>query len=104
MLERLTRLLFYKKVKTPKFNWNFWTDNEYTAYELLKRFPWLPNQFKEKLKGNKIGKVSNKAIFRALEQGAITINGKKPKPKDIITFPIEEFVFFKGGKNQITIR
>lgn len=37
-----------------------------TAYEFLKSYQWLPSQFKERLKGNKIGKISNKAIFRGL--------------------------------------
>ena len=75
-----------------------------TVYEFLKSYRWLPSHFKERLRGGGIGKVSNKAIFRGLEQGAVTINGKKPKPNEIIELPIEELVFFKGGRGQITHR
>lgn len=81
-----------------------YTLKPYTAHEFVKRWPWLPHHFREKLKGSNVGKVSNKAIWRALEDGAITINGKRPGPKDTIEFPIEEFIFFKGSKNQVTIR
>lgn len=40
---------------------------------------------------------SNGVLRRWLEQGAVIINGVRPKPKDKISFPIIQLVFFPSG-------
>ena len=42
-------------------------------------------------------------LKRMLDQGAITVNGRKPKADDQMELPIWELVFFKGAKGQCTI-
>lgn len=49
------------------------------------------------------GDMSISGVHRMLEQGAITINGTKPKADDIMPFPIWELVFFKGAERQCTL-
>lgn len=48
--------------------------------------------------------TSSSAIKRMLENKAVTINGDKPGPKDNVMFPVDELVFFKGSKSQVTIQ
>jgi hypothetical protein len=45
---------------------------------------------------------SRSEVKRWLEQGAIRINGKFPKPHECVYFPIEDLVFFPGAKRQTT--
>ena len=47
--------------------------------------------------------VSGGQIKRMLENKAVTINGKKPGPKDQVEFPIFELIFCKGSKSQVTL-
>lgn len=47
--------------------------------------------------------ASNSQKRRLLEQKAVVINGETPGPDDIITFPLEQLVFFPNGKNKTTI-
>lgn len=49
------------------------------------------------------GDPSISQIRRMLEQGAVTLNGRKPKLDDLMEFPIWELVFFKGAKSQCTL-
>lgn len=42
--------------------------------------------------------ASNSEIRRWLEQSAVVINGVKPKPKDLITFPVTSLIFFPKSK------
>jgi len=46
---------------------------------------------------------SMSAVRRMFEQQTMTLNGVKPKPDDMMEFPIWELVFFKGSKRQHTI-
>lgn len=42
--------------------------------------------------------ISNSRLWQLLEQGAVVINGKQPKPKEVITFPVNDMYFFPSGK------
>lgn len=50
------------------------------------------------------GMASNAQLKRWLKQGAIRVNGKFPGPWDEVEFPIEDLVFFPGGKRKTTVR
>lgn len=69
-----------------------------TAYEYLKRFDHLPMSIERPCTT-----PSNSEIKRWLKNGAVAINGKKPKPNDEIEFPITELVYFSKGKRKTTI-
>ena len=69
-----------------------------TALEYLQFF-----QVPSSREGDKLGKPSNSELKRWLLEGAVVINGAKPKHWDIITFPIEELVFFPSSPNRVTI-
>jgi len=45
---------------------------------------------------------SNAELWQMLEQGAVVINGDRPKPRDTITLPIEEMYFYPSG-NRVTL-
>lgn len=47
--------------------------------------------------------ASNSERKRWLENGAVLINGKKPKPFDKMELPIIELVFFPNSKRKITM-
>lgn len=47
--------------------------------------------------GNLPRKASNSDIRRWLENGSVLINGVKPKPRDIINFPLEQLIFFPNN-------
>lgn len=49
------------------------------------------------------GKVSKSQLRRWLEEGAVRINHKFPKPWDTVLWPIEDLVFFPGAKRQTTL-
>ena len=50
------------------------------------------------------GPASNSEIRRWLDQSAIQINGKKPKSKEIIEFPVTQLVYFpKSNKSRATV-
>lgn len=46
--------------------------------------------------------ASNSEVRRWLEQSAVLINGVKPKPKDVIQFPVTQLVFFPKNPNSRT--
>lgn len=58
------------------------------AFDYLKTLPrqWLPR------------KPSNSELFRWLRNKSVMINNEYPKPKDELSFPIKNIVFFKGEK------
>lgn len=68
------------------------------AIEYLKTLTYLLHSEE----GNELGRPSNSELYRWLMKGSVIINGKKPKPKDEIEFPIYELVFFPKG-HTITI-
>lgn len=47
---------------------------------------------------------SKREVRQWLEQGAVRINGKFPKPQDFVEFPISDLVFFPQAKRQTTLR
>ena len=69
------------------------------AIEYLKGLPreYLP---KNRERGGKA--PSNSYLWRWLEKGSVIINGETPKPKEGITLPIEELIFFPKGR-RVTI-
>jgi len=69
-----------------------------TALEYLKGIP-LPSS----REGDKLGKPSNSELKRWLLQGAVVINGAKPKPWDVVAYPIKELVFFPNSTNKVTM-
>ncbi len=69
-----------------------------TAYEYLKSFDHLPMSIERPCTI-----PSNSEVKRWLKNGAVIINGKKPKPNDEIEFPITELVYFSKGKRKTTV-
>ncbi len=49
------------------------------------------------------GETSNSEIYRWLKDGAVVINGRKPKPVEYIELPVTELVFFPKGSRKTTI-
>jgi hypothetical protein len=49
------------------------------------------------------GKMSKRELRQLLEQGAIRINHKFPKPHETVVWPVEDLVFFPGAKRQTTL-
>ncbi|HET8686440.1 MAG TPA: hypothetical protein VFM18_07220 [Methanosarcina sp.] len=48
--------------------------------------------------------MSNGEARRLLDQSAVLINGKKPKSKEFIDFPVKELVWFpKNPKKRVTM-
>jgi hypothetical protein len=60
------------------------------ALEFIKGFDHLPMVEKQ----NKAIKISNKEKKRLLENSAVLLNGKRPKPNDEIEFPVWQLIFF----------
>lgn len=71
-----------------------------TAKEYVKELPYLPV---ERSLGGKYEKPSTSCIYRWLKEGAIEINGMKPKPHDEIIFPITSLIFFPKGNRRTTM-
>lgn len=71
-----------------------------SALEYLKSIPrsWLPRS----REGRKCADPSNSQLWRWLNKSSVIINTDKPKPKDEITFPITELIFFPRG-NRVTM-
>ena len=53
--------------------------------------------------GEMRGKPSNSELRRWLKNGAVIVNGQRPKPGDTIEWPITELVFFPSGIQKTTI-
>lgn len=74
-----------------------WEDTIWGFLTLLnKEFPCVPS-------AEKRSPVSSGQIKRMLENRAVTVNGKKPGPKDPVELPITELIFFKNSKSQCTL-
>lgn len=72
-------------------------DPDSCLHWFLENRSWLPSS------ENRGAEPSISEIKRMLDQGAITLNGRKPDPDDKMEFPIWELVFFKGSKTQCTL-
>ena len=71
-----------------------------TAYEYLKSLPHVPMT----MHGNEPRKASNAERRRWLDQGAVVINGERPKPHDELDDgPVFRLVFFPNGKRRCTM-
>lgn len=46
---------------------------------------------------------SNSEIMRWLNGGSVIINGRRPKAKDPVDFPITQLVFFPRGARKTTV-
>lgn len=68
-----------------------------TAFELLSRLPFAPTS--EPGKGGKMF-ASRGELRRLLDDGAVLINGAKPKADDAVTLPVTELVFFPKSKER----
>lgn len=68
---------------------------EDSALEFLLNFPFCPS--------SQGGFASNAEKRRLLENKAVTINGCKPTPDQIISFPLTELVFFANSSKKTTI-
>jgi len=53
--------------------------------------------------GGKTGRPSTGEIRRWLQQGAVILNGKRPRPWDKVEFPVRELVFFPKSPNKVTM-
>ncbi len=73
------------------------------AIEFLKSYPYLPVALKRGTGREIFGRPSNSELVRWLNDGAVVINGIKPKPNDFIEYPIKELVFFPNGKRRTTL-
>ena len=69
-----------------------------TAYEYLCSLPYVPMA----QLGNKPIIASKSERRRWLDGSAVIINGVRPKPKEIIKFPVWQLVFFPKGKRRTT--
>jgi hypothetical protein len=69
-----------------------------TTFEFIKRFRHLPMSIERSCT-----EATNSEIKRWFKQGAVIINGKRPKPNDEIEFPVTEIVFFPKGKRRTTM-
>ena len=66
-----------------------------TAHQFLKQ---LRDEWKCVPSVSRTYPSSNSELSRMLEQGAVVINGERPKPQDELEFPITEMYFFPRGK------
>ena len=70
--------------------------NDLTALDFLMELKWAGMILWSQERGNR--PASNSEMRRWLTQGAILINGKRPKMNDKIEFPVTELVLFPNGK------
>lgn len=71
----------------------------WTAFEAILYLGVIPASVE-----NPPAKASNSEIRRWLDQQSVIINGKKPKAKDIVEFPITQLIFFpKSPKRRTTV-
>lgn len=76
---------------------------DWTAFEAIKHIGVIPMSI-EVAKGETPRPPSDAEIRRWLDQGAVVINGAKPKAKDIVRFPINQLIFFpKSEKRRTTV-
>ncbi len=46
--------------------------------------------------------VDSGEIKRWLQNSAVIINGSRPKPEDVVDFPVTELIFFPNGQRRTT--
>ncbi len=77
---------------------------ELTALVLLKTMRDMPGAcVPSSREGSCLGDPSNSELRRWLEKGSVLINGCRPKPGDIVQWPLSELVYFPGSLSQTTI-
>ena len=77
-----------------------------TALELLCKIKWIPcvdRNLHLRVNGQIVLVCSKGERKRLLENKAVIINGVRPGPKDEISFPIRELIFFPNGKRKCTM-
>ena len=79
-----------------------------TALELLNKIKHIPcidlNQHEKDSEGRVKSSVCSKGERqRLLLNKAVVINGKRPGPKDEVTLPIYELIFFPNGQRKCTM-
>ncbi len=52
--------------------------------------------------GKRLGPPSNGELRRWLTAGSVRINGERPKPGDIVNFPISQLIYF-AGNSMVTV-
>lgn len=75
---------------------------DYTAYDMIKHIGVIPMSIETK-KGETPRPPTDAEIRRWLENKAVQINGLRPKPTDIIEFPVWELIFFPKGGRRTTV-
>ena len=73
------------------------------ALEFLKSQEFLPAVLVRGKGKTLFGRPSNSELKRWLLNGSVLINGVKPKPQDIIEYPIRQLIFFPDSKNRCTV-
>ncbi len=88
----------------PAFSYPEGWRRELTAIVLLKTMRDMPMAcVPTSREGAKLGKPSNSELRRWLEKGSVQINGCRPKPSEIVRWPISELVYFLGSVSQTTL-
>ncbi len=54
--------------------------------------------------GNGLGPPSNSELRRWLDKKSVLINGRKPRAKEEVSYPITQLQFFPGSRHQTTVR
>lgn len=76
---------------------------DWTAFEVIKHLGVIPMSIETK-EGEAPRPPSDSEVRRWLDQSAVIINGKRPKAKDIVEWPITQLVFFpKSEKKRTTV-
>lgn len=74
-----------------------WANQDYTVYSWLTSTGLCPAI----QPGRTV--ASKSEVYRLLEQGAVTIDGRKVKPWHVMPLEPREVVFFKGAKRQCSV-
>lgn len=74
-----------------------WAKEDYSVYSWARSFDMFPS-----LESKVDASMSER--WRLFVQGAVTVNGRKVRPWDVMPLEVNELVFFKGSKRQTTIR
>ena len=79
----------------------FYLTHPVAAIDFLK---WLKLGFSipASREGKRLGPPSNGEMRRWLTAGSVRINGERPKPGDIVTFPIRQLIYF-AGNSMVTV-
>lgn len=84
---------------TPQLRQPKVESRDWTAYEVVLFLGVIPASIEKAPEP-----ASKSEVRRWLENSAVVINGKKPKPMDLVEFPITQLVFFpKSDKRRTTV-